>query len=311
MKKCPTDLLLRRALLPLLAALCLNICVPLTAEAAEAALTAGAAEAALTAETAGACATNARPCATDSLRPDSLRSAPPQLPDSTVRRLARSLGMVDTAEVAPRLRRLEHIERELLPNVDTAMLARQNPRYLRHRARSFRHWARLIPNQATLQYAGSIGLMSAGIGWHYGREHWETDLLVGIVPRYHSEHAKTSFTMKQRYVPWHVRISSRWTVQPLTAGVFFNTISGDDFWRRQPDKYPKHYYGFSTKLRSHVFLGQRLRYNIPSRHRVINSAVSAYYELSSCDLYLVSKAVNRDYPWSRTLSLAFGLRWEM
>lgn len=293
MKMCPTDLLLRRALLPLLAALCLNVCAPLTTRAA------------LTAESAGACATNARPCATAPLRPDSI------LPDSTVRRLARSLGMVDTAEVAPRLRRLEHIERELLPNVDTAMLARQNPRYLRHRTRSFRRWARLIPNQATLQYAGSIGLMSAGIGWHYGREHWETDLLVGIVPRYHSEHAKTSFTMKQRYVPWHVRISSRWTVQPLTAGVFFNTISGDDFWRRQPDKYPKHYYGFSTKLRSHVFLGQRLRYNIPSRHRVINSAVSAYYELSSCDLYLVSKAVNRDYPWSRTLSLAFGLRWEM
>ena len=239
-------------------------------------------------------------------------TALPQLPDSTIRNLARGLGMVDTAEVNPQLRRLHFVETQLLPQADTASLHRSSARYTRRRARTFRHWARLIPNQATLQYAGSIGLMSAGIGWHYGRnDHWETDLLVGIVPRYHTEHFKTSFTLKQRYVPWHVRISSRWTLQPLTTGLFFNTISGDDFWRNQPDKYPKHYYGFSTKLRSNVFLGQRIRYNIPTRRRIYHSAVSAYYELSSCDLYIVSKAVNKDYPWSRTLSLAFGLRWEM
>ena len=106
-------------------------------------------------------------------------------------------------------------------------------------------------------------------------------------------------------------LGSRWTLQPLTTGLFFNTISGDDFWRNEPDKYPKRYYGFSTKVRSNVFIGQRWRYSVPTRKRRLHSAISAYYELSSCDLYIVSKAVNHDYPWSRTLSLAFGLRWEM
>lgn len=238
--------------------------------------------------------------------------SPSALPDSVVRRLARELGMVDTAEVAPQLRRLHYIETHLLPLVDTASLRRSSPRYLRRRERTFRQWMRLIPNQTTLQYAGSIGLMSAGIGWHYGRhDHWETDFLIGFLPRYHSEHAKSTFTLKQRYVPWHVVLGSRWTFQPLTTGLFFNTISGDDFWRNEPDKYPKRYYGFSTKVRSNVFIGQRWRYSVPTRKRRLHSAISAYYELSSCDLYIVSKAVNHDYPWSRTLSLAFGLRWEM
>lgn len=231
--------------------------------------------------------------------------------DSIIRQRARALGMVDTMEVNPKLRRLEHLERDLLPAIDTAALFRSNPKYIRHRARATKGWLRLIPKQFTLQYAGSIGVASIGVGWIYGKgQHWETDMLVGVVPQYHSEGWHTTFTVKQRYVPWHCRLSSHWTLQPLTAGVFFNTISGDDFWQSLPERYPKHYYGFSTKIRSSVFLGQRLRYRIPSRSRRFHSAVSAYYEISSCDLYIVSKAVNKDYPWTSTLSLAFGLRWE-
>ncbi len=212
------------------------------------------------------------------------------LPDTLVRRLARSLGMVDS---------VRH---------DGHVLTR----YERNRERAMRGWSRLIPNQEVVQYAGSIGLLNVGFGWHYGRgEHWETELLFGFVPRYHAESFRFTFTAKQRYVPWHCPISRRWVVEPLTAGLFFNTISGDDFWDKQPDRYPKNYYGFSTKIRTHIFLGQRLRYNIPRRKRRRHQAVTLYYELSTCDLYLVSKITNRTYPWSETLSLALGLRFEL
>lgn len=222
----------------------------------------------------------------------------PQLPDSVVRALARRLGMVDSVEVA-------------VCSADS--LSREKSRYERNRERAVAAWTRLIPNQTTLQYAGSIGMFNVGLGWHYGRgEHWETELMVGFVPRFHSGKAHTSLTLKQRYVPWHCPLSRhRWVLEPLTAGLFFNTISGDDFWARQPDRYPKKYYGFSTKVRTHIYLGQRLRFNIPTRHRRSHKAVSFYYEISSCDLYIVSKATNKEFPWSETLSLALGLRWEM
>ena len=128
---------------------------------------------------------------------------------------------------------------------------------LRHE-RYIKRWNKLIPNQATVQYAGSIGMFSAGAGWRYGRNHhWETDLLLGFLPKYHSETAHMTFTIKERYIPWHCKISSRWDIEPLTTGIFFNTISGEDFWKHLPSRYPKHYYGFSTKIRSNVFLGQR------------------------------------------------------
>ncbi|MGM9803774.1 MAG: hypothetical protein ACI308_06300 [Muribaculaceae bacterium] len=215
------------------------------------------------------------------------------IPDSVVRQMAHSLGMVDSC-------------------TNLATTPENLPKYLKRMQAIERRWMKLLPNQFTLQYAGSIGLISGGVGWHYGRHnHWETDFLIGIVPKYHSSGAKASFTLKQRYIPWTWRISSRWAVQPLTTGIFFNTISGDDFWRDLPDKYPRKYYVFPTKVRTNIYLGQRLRYKIPSNHRQLHSAVSLYYELSSCDLYIVSKAVNSSFPWSQTLSLAFGIRWEM
>ena len=200
-----------------------------------------------------------------------------------------------------------------IPVASKSIPAPANDRYATLRSKRIQRWNNLIPERASLQYAGSIGMFNVGLGWHYGRgEHWETELLVGFVPRFHSGKAHTSFTLKQRYVPWHCPLSRhRWVLEPLTVGLFFNTISGDDFWANQPDRYPKKYYGFSTKVRSHIYLGQRLRFNIPTRHRRSHKAVSFYYEISSCDLYIVSKATNKEFPWSETLSLALGLRWEM
>lgn len=235
-----------------------------------------------------------------------------ELPDSIVRRLAAKLGMVDSTEARRRFIKELANDSLLHTELDTADTQPALSRYERHRRNRIKGWAKLIPNQSCLQYAGSIGLMSFGLGWHYGKgEHWETELLVGFLPRYETEAAKSTFTIKQRYVPWHCVLGSRWTIEPLTAGLFFNTISGDDFWKNQPDRYPKDYYGFSTKVRTNIFLGQRLRYNIPHSRRIFLQALSLYYEISTCDLYIVSKVTNKHYPWSKTLSLAIGLRCEM
>ena len=52
-------------------------------------------------------------------------------------------------------------------------------------------------------------------------------------------------------------------------------------------------------------------YRFPKRNRLIHQSISAYYEIRSCHLYIVSKATNKEYPWSQTLSLAFGLLFEL
>lgn len=174
-----------------------------------------------------------------------------------------------------------------------------------------RFWRSLIPNQARLQYAGSVGMVNLGLGWHYGgRDHrlWETDFMVGYLPKHHSKDERYTFTLRQSYIPFRKHLFWQLDYEPLATGLMLNTISGDEFWVREPSRYPHKYYGFSTALRLHIFLGQRLRFEIPKNHRTYVKAVSFCYELSTCDLYLVSYVPNRYLSLRDILSLSFSIK---
>ena len=59
-------------------------------------------------------------------------------------------------------------------------------------------WEKLIPTQTKIQYAGGMGLLSAGIGWDYGKHsQWESDVFLGFIPKYDSKRAQTTITLKQ------------------------------------------------------------------------------------------------------------------
>ena len=94
-----------------------------------------------------------------------------------------------------------------------------------HRYR--RAWEALIPTHTKLQYAGGMGLLSWGIGWDYGkRGQWETDLLLGFIPRYSSKHFKMTMTLKQNYIPWSIWLGKDLSLEPLTTGIYLAMISG-------------------------------------------------------------------------------------
>ncbi len=174
--------------------------------------------------------------------------------------------------------------------------SQHSSRYDNNVAKMKTGWMRLIPNQLVGQFAGSIGAYAFGWGWHYGeRDRWETDLLFGYVPKSNGSEDHLTFTIKQRYIPWRLPLgrSKNWEVEPLAAGAFVNLIFGEGFWHREPSKYTSGYYGFSNKLRYNVFLGQRIRYNIPSRDRNLVKSISFYYELSRCDHYLDTSQYNK------------------
>lgn len=176
-----------------------------------------------------------------------------------------------------------------------------------------RCWQGLIPSHTVVQYAGSIGFLSAGIGWDYGkRDQWETTVLLGYLPKYHSDKNKVTFTLKQNYTPWSITLKpERLTVEPLTCGLFFNTIFSDEFWVDEPDRYPEGYYGFSTRIRTHLFVGQRLTHHFKGKDKKGRS-LTAYYELNTCDLYLVSLVTNPHYlKIGDILSLAVGIKMQI
>ena len=88
-----------------------------------------------------------------------------------------------------------------------------------HRFR--RNWERIIPTHSKIQYAGNMGLLSFGTGWDYGkRNQWETDVLLGFIPKYSSKKAKVTMTLKQNYMPWSINIGKGFSTEPLACGLY-------------------------------------------------------------------------------------------
>lgn len=173
-------------------------------------------------------------------------------------------------------------------------------------------WNALIPTHTKLQYAGGMGLFSGGIGWDYGkRGQWETDILLGVIPRYSSKHFKFTLTLKQSYIPWSIYLCKNFNLEPLECGLYFNTVFSDKFWTKEPERYPQGYYGFSNRVRTHVFIGQRLKIDIPEKARFSSKSLTLFYEISTCDLYVASAFRNSYLKPEDYLSLSLGMKFQI
>ncbi len=204
---------------------------------------------------------------------------------------------------------------------DSIDIVNQESATYRHRVElRQRLWVSLIPNQFVIQNAGNMGILSAGIGWGYGRQHWETHLLWGYIPKYQSTRGKLTMTLKENYIPWNLRITGPhdasanalkrgWTLSPLTVSLYVNTVYGHEFWKSQPNRYPDNYYEFmSTKFRLNVALGQRITWEIPSHRRKNAKSITLFYEVSSCDLYIRAKFQDSSVPLKDILGLSIGIK---
>ena len=152
--------------------------------------------------------------------------------------------------------------------VATSNLQAQETKYDKRIHRYRKHWENLIPTHLKLQYAGNMGAVSVGTGWDYGkRNQWETDVYLGFLPKNSSKRAKMTMTLKQNYMPWSWSVNDKLSIEPLACGLYMNTIFGDEFWAEEPERYPNGYYGFSTKIRFHAYVGQRFTININPKQR--------------------------------------------
>ncbi len=175
-----------------------------------------------------------------------------------------------------------------------------------------RFWRSLIPSQLVVQNAGNMGVVSAGVGWDYGRRNqWETHLMVGLVPKYKSMSAKATITLKENFIPWRSQLYPNVTIEPLSCGLYFNTIIGKRFWSHLPSRYPNNYYWFSTRFRVNVCVGERVTWHFKTGKRKSPKSVTAFYEFSSCDLYLFDYFRNESVKLRDIFGLSLGVKLQL
>lgn len=184
-----------------------------------------------------------------------------------------------------------------------------NVKYLKRLERFENAWLSLIPAYSKLQVAGNMGAVSLGIGWQYGKnEQWETDVFLGFIPTHYSKKAKVTFTLKENFTPWKVWENKRFYFEPLSCGIYLNTVFSDEFWSKAPDKYPNGYYWFSTKIRTNIFIGQRLTLKIPQGRRFFENRFTFFYEISTHDFAIIQAVKNSYLTPKDYLTLSFGIK---
>ena len=167
---------------------------------------------------------------------------------------------------------------------------------------------RIIPTMAIAQFAGNMGLVSVGVGWDHGaRGQWETSLLAGFLPREEGRKRYITATLKETYTPWSIQVNDRFSFEPLTCGLYFNSILSRDFWVKEPDHYPSSYYGFSTKIRANVFIGESFSFYTARSGSLLRYA-SLFYEFGTADMYVISKATNKYLKFWDIFGLSFGVK---
>lgn len=171
-------------------------------------------------------------------------------------------------------------------------------------------WARLIPRYNKFQYAGEMGLFSLGCGWDYGRrKQWETDILLGYLPKFDGKEWHITFTLKENYIPWKIALwKSDWILEPFTASLYINKIFGNEFWSKEPDKYPDRYYNVATNLRFNIAFGQRIKFK--GKPLGLSDHITFFYEICTNDLYLVSYFTNKYLGLTDIFSLSLGIKFQ-
>lgn len=148
----------------------------------------------------------------------------------------------------------------------------------------------LIPDEAIIQHAGSIGYFSVGAGYKlFKNERGNLDLLYGYVPA--SKGGELHIvTAKFAYKPFIIQLNKFGKIYPFNPGFFFTYTAHPDLQLKfSKDNWPKGYYYWSEAIRPHLSFSNEIEF---TELKFIKEAglksVSIYSEFNSNEWYLVN-----------------------
>ncbi|WP_426489723.1 hypothetical protein [Hymenobacter sp. 102] len=175
-------------------------------------------------------------------------------------------------------------------------------------AGSARRWYQ--PAHVVLQTGGGLGMVAGGVGFSL-KDRLDLDILVGYVPEKYAGSALSLASAKLLFSPWTLPLSPKLSVKPLSVGGYFSYTHGT-LNDEEPNQYQPGYYWFSTDTRIGPLLGSRLSYALPPTASGRHRNLSAYYEFSTNDLYLVSYVQNtKSLSPADILTLSLGLKLDI
>ena len=168
-------------------------------------------------------------------------------------------------------------------------------------------WSKLKPDQVETQYAGSIGFLSIGAGYHLFNEKAALSFHLGYVPESLGGEM-TILAAKFEYKPFTIKIKDKFIIQPFNPVFFPSYTLGQNFdFKFEKPQYREGYYFWSSALRIHMGAGSEIK--ILTNQSASIKAISIYAEANTNDLYAISWFKNRtSTPFYAMFKLGYGVR---
>lgn len=169
----------------------------------------------------------------------------------------------------------------------------------------------LLPESDALQYAGSIGYLSAGVGYElFKNNRGALEFRYGYVPENMGGELHI-VTAKFNYRPFEITIKDWAKVYPANPGVFISYTAGEEWeitWDK--DQYVKGYYWWSPAIRPHISLSTEVSLNAKKLlHSSRIKSLSIYSEFNTNELYFVSQVKSGGVlPLGDIIKLGIGVR---
>jgi hypothetical protein len=146
------------------------------------------------------------------------------------------------------------------------------------------HWS--VPDFAVVQYAGSIGYFSAGMGYNVFKSRARLSTHFGMVPESRGGRLNVA-SVKLFFNPTTLTVWNRVRMNPIDVGLIGSYNYGESFETKWPEGvHPKGYYWWNPALRAHLGIESSVTYEFRKGHSL--RAITGYIEYNSNDLYLIS-----------------------
>ncbi len=170
-------------------------------------------------------------------------------------------------------------------------------------------WEKMIPDYVNLQYAGSIGFLSAGAGYDLFHEKAALSAHIGYVPESLGGEL-TIVAVKFQYKPWKFKVKDRVIIYPFNPVFFPSYTLGQNFdFKFEKPQYREGYYFWSSALRIHLGVGAEAK--ILSKPESKIKSLSIFAEANTNDLYALSWFKNRtSTPFYKMFKLGYGVKMD-
>ncbi|MBI9068435.1 MAG: hypothetical protein JEZ09_14160, partial [Salinivirgaceae bacterium] len=161
----------------------------------------------------------------------------------------------------------------------------------------------LFPDQFKVQFAGNVGVVSAGFGYNTFGGKMTSMLMLGYAPKFISNADIVTVIQKNTFRGRNFKISKLQRIYPI-AGFSINIETGRNSFLTLPDDYPEGYYG-TNAITYAIFTGLTFQGKI--NHKTFVKQLEYYCEIGTLGTYVYYNIMRKEYLNPDILSLALGV----